>query len=95
MLQHSASLLYRNTLEPLDKFVNRGVVFEIFKKSRDQHARVPKDPRATQDGGVLFHSGAGRPINHAGNSSTALFCDASGFSKNDDDVRAPGQSWRK
>ena len=58
MLQHCASLLDRNALEPIDKLVDRGIVFEVFKECCDRHASATEDPCATKDGGVLFHGRA-------------------------------------
>jgi len=70
VLQHTASLLDGNALEPLNELVHRGIVFEVLKERGNRHARTAKDPRATQDGWILFHSGTSRPVNHAEDGST-------------------------
>ena len=62
--------------EPLDEFLNRGVVFQILEQGRYRDARAKEYPGSTHAFGVMFDDRTGRPVNHERMVAPGLLCDA-------------------
>lgn len=64
MLQGVTCLRQGNAGKPLNELMDRGIFFEIFKKSGDWNPRTAENPSTTHAIRVAFDIGARRPINH-------------------------------
>jgi hypothetical protein len=71
VLQDSAYLLESHAGEPLDELRCKCAVLEVFEKRCNWHSRTSKDPRSADAVWVPLDCGAGGPINHGRNASTA------------------------
>jgi hypothetical protein len=71
VLQHSAYLLESHTGEPLDELRRQCTVLEVLEEGCNWYSRASKDPRSADAVWVALDYGAGRPIDHGKDASTA------------------------
>ena len=64
VLEDRFNLLARGTWEPLQKLIDCGAAFEIFKQRAYRHPRAAKNPRPAHFMWVTLHRRTGVPIKH-------------------------------
>src|SRR5260221_1803291 len=72
MLEHAVDLLARYAGKPAQELLDCGAPFKVLEKRAQRHAGSAKDPRAAYLGGVSFHGGARRPVEHDRHSKPCL-----------------------
>ena len=76
VFEYSPGLLGSDARKPLDKLVQRRVVFKVLKESGDRHARTSKDPGSANAAGVPFDGRTAGPIDHGQMVAPSAFCAA-------------------
>lgn len=71
VFEHGANLFQRDAGKPLHELSNLRAVLEVLEQRGNGYARVAEHPSSADPLVVTFNSGAGRPIDHETNRSTA------------------------